>query len=125
MLISASYHKETFTELKMANIKRETPPKGHSIEDYLATLDNELLQYVPDLRRLGFTSSTALKFFKFSDLEAFSSKVSIGHRRMLLNAAEKLKTPGSKMGISPDVGSAVGNKRPHPDDTEDSSSSGK
>ena len=74
----------------MENIKRETPQKvSYSIEDYLASLDVELLQYVPDLRRLGFTSSTALKFLKYSDLEAFSVNVSIGHRRMLLNAARQ------------------------------------
>ena len=47
------------------------------------------------------SSSCSLLFYYF--LEAFNVNVSIGHRRMLLIAAEKLKTPGSKMGISPDI----------------------
>lgn len=87
---------------------RTPAQKALSIEEFVAGLDVELLEYVPDLRRLGFTSSTAVKFLKLSDFEAFSTKVSIGHRRMLLNAAEKLRTPSSKLGVSPDVGITVG-----------------
>lgn len=78
-------------------------PKRLSIEDFLSSVNTDLLQYVPDLRRLGFTTSYYMKFFQEKDINEFASTVPEAHKRNLLNMAAKQRTPNSHLGLDCDI----------------------
>ena len=74
-------------------------PKLSSVESWLKSLDNSMLRYTEDFRKLDFNNTKTLKFFKNEDFENFSVKPSTAHRRMIINAVAKLQTPQSKLGL--------------------------
>ena len=74
----------------------ETPKADHSIEKFLKDLDNDLVCYASFFRVLGFTSGGTIKFLKEKDFISLGVEVPTGHRRLILNAVEKLQTPLTK-----------------------------
>ena len=89
----------------------ETPKADCSIEKFLKDLDNDLVCYASFFRVLGFTSSRTIKFLKENDFISLGVEVPTGHRRLILNAVEKLQTPVTKKMLSIESPEIVRNKQ--------------
>jgi hypothetical protein len=70
-----------------------------SVDEFLETIDFELLKYSDDFKRHDFTSTVALKYFTTRDFSKFNVRPSDVHKRMTLNNIAKLQTPRSKLGL--------------------------
>lgn len=66
------------------------------VEQFLIDLEPELQKYAKPLEDLGFSTTNLLKFLKLKDLQSLSCDLPAPHRRILLNAVEKLQSPGTK-----------------------------
>ena len=75
----------------------DTPVK--TVETWLKSLDESLLRYVKEFKRLDFKNIKTLKFFTADDFDEFEVPPSSVHRRMIMNAVAKLQTPNSKLGL--------------------------
>ena len=78
-------------------------------------LEPELERYAKPLRDLGFSTTNLLKFLKLKDLQSLPCGIPAPHRRIILNAVEKLQSPGTKISQieSPNVehGETLENKK--------------
>lgn len=63
------------------------------IETFFTRIDRDLLQYAHAFRKLGFTSSQTMKYWREEDFENLDIDVPEGHRRLILNMITKLRTP--------------------------------
>ena len=71
-----------------------------TVESWLKSMDESMLRYVGDFKRLDFHNIKTITFFNadvFDEFEVAPSKV---HRRMIINAVFKPQTPHSKLGWS-------------------------
>lgn len=66
------------------------------IEDFFKQIDSDLLEYVPAFRKLGFTSSQTMKYWREHDFQSLDVDVPEGQRRLILNMTTKLRTPEVK-----------------------------
>lgn len=82
----------------------DTPVK--SVECWLKALDDSMMKYVPDFKKLDFKNIKTLKFFTADDFDEFEVAPSAVHRRMIMNGVAKLQTPNSKLGLSFATGNA-------------------
>ena len=68
-----------------------------TVESWLKSMDESMLRYVGDFKRLDFHNIKTIKFFNVDDFDEFEVAPSTVHRRMIMNAVAKLQTPHSKL----------------------------
>ena len=75
-------------------IRRAPKMEGRlTIEAFLNSIDEDLLQYAESFRKHGFTSTSAMKYITEEDLTSLI-KMPEGHKRLIMNIVHsKLKTP--------------------------------
>ena len=75
-------------------IRRALKMEGRlTIEAFLNSIDEDLLQYAESFRKHGFTSTSAMKYITEEDLTSLI-KMPEGHKRLIMNVVHsKLKTP--------------------------------
>ena len=66
------------------------------MEQFWIDLEPELQKYMKPLEDLGFSTTNLLKFLKLKDLQSLPCDLPAPHRQILLNAVEKLQSPGTK-----------------------------
>ena len=71
------------------------------IENFFQQIDSDLLEYAPAFRKLGFTSSQTMKYWREHDFQNLEVNVPEGHRRLILNMITKLRTPELKSSQCP------------------------
>ena len=62
------------------------------VETFFTRIDSDLRQYARAFRKLGFTSSQTMKYWREEDFENLDIDVPEGHRRLILNMITKLRT---------------------------------
>lgn len=67
------------------------------VESWLKSMDESVLRYVGDFKRLDFHNIKTIKFFNADDFDEFEIAPSTVHRRMIMNAVAKLQTPHAKL----------------------------
>jgi hypothetical protein len=63
-------------------------------------MDESMLRYVGDFKRMDFHNIKTIQFFNADDFDKFEVARSKVHRRMIMNAVAKLQTPHSILGWS-------------------------
>jgi hypothetical protein len=63
-------------------------------------MDESMLRYVGDFKRLDFHNIKTIKFFNADNFDEFQVAPSTVHHRLIMNAVAKHQTPHSKLGWS-------------------------
>ena len=63
-----------------------------TIEEFLMSIDEDLLKYADLFRKHGFTSSSTMKYIQDEDLTSLIA-MHEGHKRLIMNVICKMKTP--------------------------------
>ena len=70
---------------------------GQTIEEFLGSIDEDLLKYADSIRKHGFTSNTTMKYITDEDLTSLIVMPE-GHKRLITNVICRMKTP-DKMSV--------------------------
>ena len=71
-----------------------------TVESWLKSMDESMLRYVGDFKRLDFHNIKTIKFFNADDFDEFQVAPSTVHHRMIMNSVAKHQTPHSNLGWS-------------------------
>ena len=66
-----------------------------TIEEFLVSIDEDLLKYADSFRKHGFTSNTTMKYITDEDLTSLIAMPE-GHKRLIKNVISRMKTPDKK-----------------------------
>ena len=83
-----------------------------TIEEFLFSIDEDLLKYADSFRKHGFTNSSTMKYIQDNDLTSLIAMPE-GHKRLILNVISKLRSPDTLLtkkrkelpspGVSPEI----------------------